>query len=122
MRVIVLDQGMPYGTAAILKDRGWDAVHVRDLGMRDSADSEILAYAARVSRAVVTLDQDFPRMMAMMAAQRPSIVLVRQQGLRALEIADLLGSVWNEYEAALEKGCIVRVSARGTRMRLLPLV
>ncbi len=71
---------------------------------------------------VVTLDQAYPRMIALMAAQLPSIVLVRQQGLRTLEIADLLGSVWIEHEAALEQGCIVRVSARDTRMRLLPLV
>ena len=122
MRLLVLDQGMPLGAAAILRDRGWDAVHVRDLGMHQSTDSEILVFAARESRAVVTLNQDFPRMIALMAAQLPSIVLVRQQGLRALEIADSLGSVWIEHEAALEQGCIAEGSARGIRMRLLPLV
>jgi predicted nuclease of predicted toxin-antitoxin system len=100
----------------------WDAVHVREIGMLEAADAEILDYAARESRVVITLDQDFPQILALTAATRPSIVLIRQQRLRAAELAVLLASIWREHSNALDQGCILKVNARGTRTRLLPLL
>jgi len=57
MKRIVLDQGLPPAAALILRADQWDAVHVRELGMRESADSEIVAYGAGESRVVITLDR-----------------------------------------------------------------
>src|SRR6266498_3870237 len=79
MKRILFDQGMPLAAALILRGLGWDAVHVRELGMHEAADTEILAYAARESRSIITLDRDFPQILALTAASRPSVVLVRQQ-------------------------------------------
>jgi len=51
MRRVVLDQGLPATAAAILRDGGWDAVHVREIAMKEATDGEILDYAApRVAR------------------------------------------------------------------------
>ncbi len=41
MKRIVLDQGLPATAAALLRDAGWDAIHVRELAMQESADAEI---------------------------------------------------------------------------------
>ena len=105
----------------ILRDDGWDAVHVREIGMHEAADMEILDYAAGESRVVITLDRDFPQILALTAATRPSVVLIRQQRLRTAEIAALIASIWREHEDVLDQGCILKVSARGTRARLLPV-
>jgi len=86
---IVLDQGLDATAAMILRKQVWDVVHVGAIAMHDAEDSEILNYAARESRAVITLDQDFPRILALTGASRPSVVLIRQQGLRAAELAAL---------------------------------
>ncbi len=88
--------------------------------MQQASDIEILDYAESESRVVITLDRDFPQILALTAASRPSVVLVRQQGLRAAEVAALITSVW-QHEAQLDRGCVVTVSARGTRVRLLPM-
>jgi len=121
MRRIVLDQGLPATAAIILRDDGWDAVHVREIAMKEAADDEILAYAARESHVVVTLDRDFPQILALTAATRPSVVLIRQQGLRSAALATLLASIWRQHESALEQGCVLKVGARVTRVRRLPL-
>ena len=121
MRRIVLDQGLPATAALILREDGWDAVHVREMEMQDAKDDEILDYAARESRVVITLDRDFPQILALTAASRPSVVLIRQQRLRAAEVAALVKSIWRTHEQVLGQGCVVKVSARGTRARLLPL-
>jgi predicted nuclease of predicted toxin-antitoxin system len=104
-----------------LRDGGWDAVHAGEIGMHSSADLEILDYAAREGRVVITLDRDFPQILALIAMDRPSVVLIHRQGLRTTDLVVLLASVWQEYEEALDSGCVLRVSARGTRARLLPL-
>jgi len=74
MKRLVLDQGMPATAAVILRNSGWDAVHVREMAMSEAADTEILDYAARESRAVITLDRDFPQILALTAVARPSVV------------------------------------------------
>jgi predicted nuclease of predicted toxin-antitoxin system len=121
MKRIVLDQGLPATTATILRDGAWDVVHTREIGMQEATDTEILDYAAKDSRVVITLDRDFPQILALTSASWPSVVLIRQQRLRAAPLAALIVSVWQEHEDALDKGCVIKVSARGTRSRRLPL-
>ena len=121
MKRIVLDQGLPFTAAAYLRGEGWEAVHVREIEMHEADDTEILAFALRESRVVVTLDRDFPQILALTSATRPSVVLIRQQRLRAPELAALITSIWRDHEDTLDQGCVLKVSARGTRSRLLPL-
>ncbi len=121
MKRIVLDQGLPPAVVPILQSDQWDAVHVREIGMREAADAEILDYAGPEERVVITLDRDFPQILALTSATRPSVVPIRHERLRAPALADLLRKVWQAHEAALDQGCVVKVSARGTRARLLPL-
>jgi predicted nuclease of predicted toxin-antitoxin system len=121
MKRVLLDQGLPTTAATILRDDGWDAVHVREIAMNEATDSEILDYAAGESRLVITLDRDFPQILALTAAHRPSVVLIRQQRLRGPELAALIVSIWRSHESALEQGCVLKTSTRGTRVRRLPL-
>lgn len=44
---LLLDQGLPRSTCAILLAEGWDVVHVGDTGMSQATDPAILDYAAR---------------------------------------------------------------------------
>lgn len=121
MKRVLLDQGLPPQAAELLIERRWDAVHVRNIGLHEARDEEILARALVDGRVVVTLDRDFPQMIALAAARLPSIVLIRQERLRAAALVELLASVWAEHEEALDAGAIISVTARATRVRLLPL-
>jgi predicted nuclease of predicted toxin-antitoxin system len=104
MKRILLDQGLPATAAAILREDGWDAIHAREIGMRAATDMEILDYAASESRVVITLDRDFPQILALTAAVRPSVVLVRQQRLRATEVAALIASTYASTRARSIRG------------------
>lgn len=121
MKHVVLDQGLPASAVSLLVENGWDAVHVRDLGMKEADDSEILEYAVSESRVVITLDSDFPQILALTSATKPSVVFIRQQRLRAQELMRIMTEVWREYEAALARGSIISVGVRRTRTRILPL-
>lgn len=121
MRRVLLDQGLPATAAGALRQDGWDAVHTSEIGMQVAEDSDILRHALTEARTVITLDRDFPQLLALTAAERPSVILIRQQRLRSEDLTSLLERLWLEYSAAIQQACVLMTGPNGTRVRLLPL-
>ena len=88
----VLDQGVPRDAAGILRDLGYDCVHVGEIGMSTAADEQILSFALGKTGIVATLDADFHAILALSVAMGPSVIRIRIQGLRAAEIANIFTS------------------------------
>ena len=72
MKRLLLDQGLPRSTVAILADAGWDAVHVAELGMSQAEGSGILERARAKQRICITLDADFHALLATSGEPSPS--------------------------------------------------
>ena len=89
MKRILLDQGLAPHAAVILRQHGLDAVHVSEIGMEQAEDIQIMEKARIDERVCVTLDHDFHAHLAVTGHGRPSVVLVRVQGLDAQGQADL---------------------------------
>ncbi len=121
MKQVLLDQGLPPLTAALLRAEGWDVVHVREIGMSHASDAEILQRAVAESRVCVTLDRDFHAHLALTSAIQPSVVLLRWEGLKASGLKQLLVKVWRQVERELQLGVAVTVSESAIRVRRLPL-
>jgi len=66
---VLLDQGLPRSTAAILRQRQLEATHVGEVAMARASDRHIIDYARENSFAIVTLDADFHALLAV-AGQR----------------------------------------------------
>ena len=96
-------------------------LHVREIGMRDATDGEILARAVTDDRICVTLDKDFHEALARSQAAYPSVILLRWQNLRADGVAEVVETTLKRYEADLQCGVAITVRARATRVRRLPL-
>jgi predicted nuclease of predicted toxin-antitoxin system len=118
----LLDQGLPRGAAAELRARGFDAVHAGEEALSTATDRELIEHARREGRAIVTLDADFHTALALSNAASPSVVRVRIQGLRAIELAALVERVFTLCNEDLRAGAMVTVDDRSVRVRLLPLV
>lgn len=121
MKRILLDQGLPRSAGVILSQRGWDAVHVGDVGLATATDVEVLGYARREKRVVVTLDADFHALLAVNAASAPSVIRVRIEGLKGPALADMLEKVWSLAKNDLSRGAMVTVTARALRIKHLPV-
>ena len=121
MKRILLDQGLAPHAATILREQGFDAVHVADIGMHRADDAEILQFARDDSRVCVTLDHDFHAHLATTGRGRPSVVLLRAQGLDANGQADLIRSVYMQCETVLSEGAAISADGESVRVRRLPL-
>lgn len=121
MKRLLLDQGLPRSTGALLEQVGWDVVHVSEIGMSRADDIEILQRARVEHRICVTLDADFHALLATSGERSPSVIRVRKEGLDANALAALLQSVWANIEGALDIGAMVTVTDRSIRVRRLPI-
>ena len=79
------------------------------------ADDDILAWARREQRIVVTTDQDFEEMI--WREQRPHCGVLRLENLPRQERLALLLDVLGANEQALETGAIVIAQSRKIRIR-----
>jgi hypothetical protein len=55
----IIDAALPQSLTKILRDGGYDAIHVADIGMAHAPDDNIAAYAKRNGLAILTQDFDF---------------------------------------------------------------
>lgn len=118
---IVLDQGLPRGTASRLRREGWDVVHVGEIGMSRATDQEILDYARQENRVCVTLDADFHALLVLGSERSPSVVRIRIEGLQAIGMAELLIRIRRHIQAAAEQDALITVTETQVRIRQLPV-
>ena len=120
--MLLLDQGLPRSTSALLSSSGLNAVHVGDIGLATAEDATILQRARELGRTVVTLDADFHALLALTGAASPSVIRLRIEGLRADKLARLLLQVTEQCREELKRGALVTVTEDGIRLRGLPLI
>lgn len=118
---LILDEGMPFRAAAVLRETQVEARHILDLGMGGASDQAVLDRARSDGAVLVTLDADFHQVLAATGALRPSVIRVRIQGLQARQMAELLQNVLAQIGDGLAAGAAVSVSRKRIRLRKLPL-
>lgn len=92
-----------------------------EIGMEQAEDSLILERARNDESVCVTLDHDFHTHLAIAGHGRPSVVLLRVEGLDAQAQADLIRSVCTQCETALSEGAAISADRHSIRVRRLPL-
>ena len=83
------DQNLSYRLVADLKDLYPDSLHVRDIGMKESDDSDIWDYAAQNGYIIVSKDSDF-RQQSFMYGHPPKVIWVRVGNCSVNTIISLL--------------------------------
>ena len=118
----LLDMGLARSTAAYLRSRGHDAVHLRDEGLQRLDDDAIVQKALTEERIVLTHDLDYGRIVAASRGRLPSVITFRLTDMRPARVNFYLGEVLDRFAGQLQTGALVSVSERGIRVRTLPVL
>ena len=120
MRFLV-DEPVSLRVAAMLRQAGHEAVHVREIGLTASPDAAILERARTDARIVVTQDHDFGTLLAVSGAGSPSVIRLRRRDARAESHARAILNNLERIQTPLREGALVVLSEGAIRIRHLPV-
>jgi len=118
---LLIDNALSPLVAQQLTEAGYETLHVRDVGLSSASDVEILAFAEKEDRIVVSADTDFGTLLTLRRQAKPSFILLwgdieRRPELQAKAMIRELPAL-KEHLAA---GAIVVITKK--RIRIRPLL
>ena len=118
---ILVDMNLSPKWAGFLRENGIDAEHWSSIGPPDASDTEIIEYAKTHDFSIFTNDLDFGFILAITHGKKPSVIQTRTGVLGANRIGGVVVSAVKMLAADIEKGALVTIDQRKTRVTLLPL-
>jgi predicted nuclease of predicted toxin-antitoxin system len=118
---MLIDMNLPPRLADILSERGIESIHWFRVGAPDATDTEIMTFARNNNYIVLSCDLDFSTILSVTHGKKPSVIQLRMQGIGTEQIADMISSVCPQNANDLEKGAILTIDTKKSRLRLLPL-
>ena len=86
----LIDMPLSPALALWLRDQGHDAIHASEADLSRSSDVIILERARSEKRVVITADLDYPRLLALLGAEGPGLILFRGGEYSEAEVVDRL--------------------------------
>ena len=118
---VLLDMNLPPRWAEILSDSGIESMHWHEIGAHDASDVEIMAYAREHNYIVITCDLDFSTILSVSQDSKPSVVQIRATCFQIGQVPDIIAVALQQNVAELEKGAILSLDLKRTRLRVLPM-
>ena len=118
----LVDMPLSPELAVWLRSLGHDAVHAGELSLHKAPDTQILARAAEEGGVVISADLDFPRLLALLDADAPGLILLRGGNHSESESLECVRRVLMAVPADELPKCIVVVDRTSIRRRWLPIV
>ena len=108
-------------TVNALQEKGLDIIRVSEILPVTSSDMEILDFARRENRVVVTQDPDFSALLALGGFDTPSVSTMRMRVSDPESITQKLLELLPVIQDMLAKGCVVSVDDYSFRIRWLSI-
>ena len=118
---ILIDMNLSQKFADLFKKKDTDAVHWSEIGAPNAEDTEIIEYAVKNNYVIMTCDLDFNIILSITHGLKPSIIQVRVQRIRAEQDGEWIVPKILQNANELEKGAILSIDLKKSRIRLLPL-
>ena len=100
----------------------WDILRVSQVLPMNAEDSEILRFARKQNRVIITQDLDFSALLALGGYEKPSLITFRLSVPDPEIITRKSLNILPYIENRLLEGCAVVIDDRGARVRSLPIL
>ena len=120
MRFLV-DENLACSCANAMRELGYEAVHVSEVGLTSTDDTEIVTYAVENGYIIITFDLDFSRIVALSRQFFPSIITFRMGEITVPAFRELILLNIPDLEDSLKQGVLVTIDPRGVRIQPLPI-
>ena len=117
----LVDMPLSPALAQWLGSKGHDAVHAAAIGLARAPDTDIIARAKQDGRIIVTADLDYPRILALSAADGPAVILFRGGDWKETEAIDRLSAAMAIIPKDQLASSLVVIEKSRIRRRALPL-
>ena len=118
---ILVDMNLSPGWSGFLTENGIEALHWSFIGSPDASDSEIMIYAKTYGFTILTNDLDFGYILAITHGRKPSVIQIRTGALGYDRIGSVVLNAINLLASDIDKGALVTIDPRKTRVTVLPL-
>ena len=118
---ILVDMNLSPRWTDYLKESGIDAVHWVSIGSPVVPDSEIITYAKEHDFTILTNDLDFGFILAITHGKKPSVIQTRIEVLAPEKIGNIVVNTIKLLAADIDRGALVTIDPRKTRVSMLPL-
>ena len=118
---ILVDMNLSPKWAEFLRENGIEAAHWSSIGSPDASDNEIITYAKTKKFSIFTNDLDFGFILAMTHGKKPSVIQTRTGVLGPDRIGSIVLNAIKMLATDIEKGALITIDQRKTRLTLLPL-
>ena len=115
------DMGVANKVVEWLKEKGQDAIHLREQSLQRLPNGDIFKKAILEKRVVLTFDLDFGEIIALSENKTTSAIIFRLRNTRAIHVIERLDRVLQGSSDAIEKGSIISVEEDRYRIRYLPI-
>jgi predicted nuclease of predicted toxin-antitoxin system len=114
----IVDEDMPRSTATVLKNRGFDALDVRDCGLRGKSDDDIFRYAQQVDAIILTGDMGFGNLLHFPIGSHVGIVITHYpNGISVSELNNQIIKAFDKLTETDFKGNLIILEPCKIRVR-----
>jgi predicted nuclease of predicted toxin-antitoxin system len=100
---VIIDAQLPPALADMLTSLGFDAHHVRAMGLLSASDDEIWRAGRDQQAAILTKDEDFAARVQR-EGPPPQVVWVRLGNTTNRSLLPRMAALWSQVQTALERG------------------
>jgi predicted nuclease of predicted toxin-antitoxin system len=117
----LIDMQLSPALAVWLQQNGNDVKHAFAAGLSRASDEEILEVAKKEEGIIITADLDYPRLLALVGARGPGLILFRGGDFGEKQIVELMTRVLSAIPKEEFYTSLVVVDKRKIRKRRLPI-
>lgn len=117
----IADMNISPLTVDELRKKGWDIVRVSEIMSVKTKDIEILIFAKKNNKVLISQDLDFSMLLAVGGYQKPSVINLRLNNATPNFITTRIIEIVYEMVKELQEGIVVSVDETSARFRNLPI-